>query len=97
MKKWKMKRTARYYSSNPEAKAKKNAYQRKYNKKKEQVQKRVELNRENRNRGTYGNGDGKDVSHSKGGKMLLEAASSNRARNGMKKGRSKKIRTNTKK
>ena len=33
-------------------------------------------------RGTYGNGDGKDVSHKKNGKTFLEKASKNRARKG---------------
>lgn len=44
---------------------------------------RARLNRENRKRGTYGNGDGLDVSHAKSGgrgKTKLEAASKNRAR-----------------
>jgi hypothetical protein len=44
---------------------------------------RAALNRENRKRGTYGNGDGLDVSHSKSGgrgTTKLEKASSNRAR-----------------
>lgn len=45
---------------------------------------RAELNRENRKRGTYGNGDGKDVSHTKSGKLVLESQSKNRARNGKK-------------
>ena len=31
--------------------------------------------------GTYGNGDGKDVSHTQYGKTVLEKASKNRARN----------------
>lgn len=41
---------------------------------------RAALNRYNRKRGTYGNGDGLDASH-KGGKIVgLEKASTNRAR-----------------
>jgi len=44
-----------------------------------------ELNRENRKRGTYGNGDGKDVSHKKDGSTVLEKASKNRARNRSRK------------
>jgi hypothetical protein len=43
---------------------------------------RARLNKENRKRGTYGNGDGKDMSHTKGGGMVLEKAGRNRARNG---------------
>ena len=71
-------RTARYYRDNPEARKKRLEYQKKYNKKKSSVKKRVELNNENRKRGTYGNGDGMDVSHMKNGKTILEKASKNR-------------------
>ena len=58
------------------------AYQKKYDGSKLQMQKRAALNKENRKRGTYGNGDGKDVSHSKGGKTRLMIQSKNRAANG---------------
>jgi len=58
------------------------SYQKKYDSSKLQIKKRTELNKENRKRGTYGNGDGKDVSHRKNGKTFLEAASKNRARKG---------------
>ena len=71
-------RTARYYRDNPEARKKRLEYQKKYNKKKSSVKKRVELNNENRKRGTYGNGDGMDVSHMKNGRTILEKASKNR-------------------
>ena len=74
-----------YYRKNRSALMVKRAYQKEYNKKPSQVKKRVELNRENRRRGTYGNGDGKDVSHKKGGGTTLEAQSKNRARNRGKK------------
>ena len=43
----------------------------KYNKKKSQVKRRVFDNKKNREFGTYGNYDGKDVSH-KGKKIVLE-------------------------
>jgi hypothetical protein len=56
------------------------SYQTKYNRSKLQINKRVALNRENRKRGTYGNGDGKDVSHRRDGSTFLEKASKNRAR-----------------
>lgn len=46
---------------------------------------RAKLNKENRNRGTYGNGDKKDLSHSKSGKLVQEPQSKNRARNRGKK------------
>jgi len=71
-------RSAKYYRDNPEARAKKNAYQKKFNKKKSQVKKRVELNRLNRKFGTYGNGDNLDVSHRSGKKTRLEHQSKNR-------------------
>jgi hypothetical protein len=73
-----MKATAKYYAANPEARKKRLEYQADYNKKPEQLKKRIELNRENRERGTYGNGDKLDVSHRKGGKTVLESASKNR-------------------
>ena len=58
------------------------SYQKKYDACKLQIAKRTELNKENRKRGTYGNGDGKDVSHRKNGSTFLEKASKNRARKG---------------
>jgi len=70
-------RTAKYYASNPEARKKRLEYQAEYNKQDREVKKRVELNAENRKRGTYGNGDGKDVAHTKSG-MILQKASVNR-------------------
>ena len=72
-----MKKTAKYYKENPEAKAKKDAYQKKYNKKPGEVKKRVELNKVNRQRGTYGNGDGLDMAHTKNG-IVKKRASVNR-------------------
>ena len=42
---------------------------------------RAELNKANRKAGTYGNGDGKDMSHTKKGKLVKESQSKNRARN----------------
>ena len=58
------------------------SYQKKYDSSKLQISNRSKLNKENRKRGTDGNGDGKDVSHKKNGKTFLEAASKNRARKG---------------
>jgi hypothetical protein len=65
-----------------EAIAKKKAYDKKYHSTEERVEYREKLNKENRKRGTYGNGDGKDLSHTKKGKLVSESASKNRARNG---------------
>lgn len=70
-------KTAKYYKEHPEARKKHVAYQKEYNKSEKQVAKRVELNKENRRRGTYGNGDGLDVSHTKRG-YVMKRASSNR-------------------
>lgn len=70
-------RTAKYYAANPEAKKRHNDYQKEYNKSPDQVKKRVELNAINRKRGTYGNGDGLDASHTKNG-IVMKSASSNR-------------------
>jgi hypothetical protein len=50
-----------------------------------QIRKRVELNKINRQKGTYGNGDGMDVSHTKNGSTVMEDQSKNRARNRGKK------------
>lgn len=62
-----------------------------YNNRPDQIAKRVELNREARQRGIYGkrHSRGVDLSHTKSGKMVLESRSKNRARNG-KNGKSTK-------
>ena len=65
-------RTSKYYKDNPEARKKRLKQQARYNRQSLQINKRVELNRENHKRGTYGNGDGKDVSHKKDGSTVLE-------------------------
>jgi hypothetical protein len=78
-------RTSKYYKDNPEARKKRLKQQARYNRQSLQINKRVELNRENRKRGTYGNGDGKDVSHKKDGSTFLEKESTNRARNRSRK------------
>ena len=80
-----MSRTSEYYKKNPKARAKRLKQQTRYNRQSLQIEKRVELNRENHKRGTYGNGDGKDVSHKKDGSTVLEKASKNRARNRSRK------------
>lgn len=78
-------RTSDYYKKNSKARAKRLQQQARYNRQSLQIEKRVELNRENHKRGTYGNGDGKDVSHKKDGSTVLEKASTNRARNRSRK------------
>lgn len=57
-------------------------YDKKYQSTPERKKYRAELNKANREAGTYGNGDRKDMSHTKSGKLRLEHQSKNRARNG---------------
>jgi hypothetical protein len=52
-----------FYKKNPASKAKKDSYNKTYQKKPSAVKKRVEANRANRKAGTVGNGDGKDYDH----------------------------------
>lgn len=73
-----------------ERKKKKLAYDTKYQATEKRKNYRVELNKANRNAGTYGNGDGKDMSHTKAGTMVKENMKSNRARNGANKKSTKK-------
>ena len=73
-----MKETAKFYANNPEARKKRLAYQAEYNKRPDQLKKRIELNRINRERGQYADKDGKDMSHQKNGRVIEESASRNR-------------------
>ena len=82
-------KSAKYFASHPEARAKKNAYNKEYHSDPDRVNYREDLNRANRNAKTYGNGDGKDISHTKSGRLVQEARSANRARNG--KGNNKRL------
>ncbi len=74
-------KSTNYYRNNADALKIKQEYQRKYNKRPDQITKRQKLNAENRKRGTYGNGDKLDVSHKQDGSTKLEGQSKNRARN----------------
>jgi len=76
--------SAKYFAANPEARKKKNEYQKKYASTEAQKKYRAELNGANRKAGTYGkmSAMGKDRSHTKSGKLVLEDASKNRSRNG---------------
>jgi hypothetical protein len=74
-------KSAKYYAANPEAAAKKAAYQRKLNKKPAVKKASEERWTERRKRGIAGKG-GPDLSHTKSGKMVLESPKKNRARNG---------------
>lgn len=79
--------SAKYFASHPEARAKKNAYNKEYHATPERKNYREELNKVNR--ANKGYGDGKDLSHTKSGKLVKETRSSNRARNG--KGDNKRL------
>lgn len=74
-------RTAKFYASNPEARAKKARYDTKYGQSPARRKYRAKLNAERKRRGIYGKG-GKDVSHVAGGGTRLESPSKNRARQG---------------
>jgi hypothetical protein len=60
----------------------KRKYDKEYHQSEERIEYRAKLNKANRDAGTYGNGDGKDMSHTKSGKFKLELSRINRARNG---------------
>lgn len=77
-------KSAKHYASNPSSKAKKAAYDKKYHSSEERKKYRSELNSANKKAGTYGKmtAMGKDRSHTKGGKLVSENRSTNRARNG---------------
>ena len=74
-------RTAKYYASNPKARAKKKKYDTKYHSSTERKKYRAELNAARKKRGIAGKGGG-DLSHTKSGKLVRESASKNRARQG---------------
>lgn len=74
--------TSDFYKHNEEARKKRLQYQSRYNKRADQVAKRVELNRENRRRGTLGDKTGphagKDLAHHENGRFTFESPSKNR-------------------
>jgi len=74
-------RSARYYRENPEARAKKNASQRRRNKHPLAIKYRTELKAERRKRKVYGKG-GDDMSHTESGRLVAESPKTNRGRNG---------------
>jgi hypothetical protein len=87
-----MGKTMDYYRKNPKAYRAKLATDKKINARPEQRKKRSQLVKANRDRGTYGNGDGKDLHHSKNGKLVSMSQSKNRGmkgEGGRKKGKRK--------
>lgn len=75
-------KSKKYYDKNPDAKKRKAAYDSLYHSTPERREYRSKLNKANRKAGTYGNGDDKDMSHTKNGKLVLESKHKNRGRNG---------------
>ena len=70
-------RSALYYQNNPEARAKKQAYDSNNNKKKSSVMYRSSLNKANRDNPNSKVGDGKDMCHTAKG-LKLKSQKSNR-------------------
>lgn len=71
--------SSKYYRDNPEAKAKKDEYNKKYGATLARKLYRAFLNAFNKKKGKKG--DNKDVSHTQSGGTVLENQSTNRARN----------------
>lgn len=71
--------SAKYFASHPEARAKKNAYNKAYHATDSRKKYRAALNKANDD---SPNSKGTDKSHTKSGKVVNEKQSSNRARNG---------------
>lgn len=88
-------KSASFYRNNPEARAKKAAYDKKYHSSAKRRKYRADLAKARRKRGIMGKG-GPDVSHTANGGTKLESASRNRARNGTAKGRRRSVRRGTK-
>lgn len=80
-------KSAKYFASHPEARAKKNAYNKKYHATKARKKYRAGLNKSTR---ADKCSEGSDVSHTKSGKTTCENRATNRARNGKNKKSSKK-------
>lgn len=72
--------TSEYYKDNPKARERRQKQQAEYNKTKNGLKIRTAANKLNRKLGTYGNGDGKDASHTGKNTGKLETPSSNRRR-----------------
>ena len=77
----KVRRTAKYYKNNPEARSRKAEYDTAYHSTPSRKKYRRKLATARRKAGVMGKG-GKDMSHTKSGKLVREDASANRARQG---------------
>lgn len=74
--------SARYFANHPQARAKKNAYDKKYHSTDERTLYRAMLNRANKLDPTNKIGDGKDAAHNKNGNVKQQDRSLNRSFNG---------------
>ena len=72
--------TAEYYRQNPTARRRRLKQQSEYNKTDKGLKIRTNANKLNRKLGTYGNGDGKDASHTSPAMGRLESPKANRTR-----------------
>jgi len=72
-------KTAKFYQANPDAKKKKAEYDTAYNAKPSRKRYRALLQAINRENGTHGNHDGKDVAHTSKTKTISQDQSKNRA------------------
>ena len=72
--------TSDYYKKNPTARRRRLKQQAEYNKTKKGLKIRTAANKLNKKLGTYGNGDGKDASHTGPNRGRLESPSANRRR-----------------
>ena len=77
--------TAKYYQKNRAARLRRLKQQARYNKTKKGLDIRVNANKLNRKLGTYGNGDGKDATHTGKNTGYTGDASANRAAPHLKK------------
>ena len=76
-----VRKTAQYYRNNPEARANKAKYDTAYHSTPSRKKYRRKLAKARRDAGVMGKG-GKDMSHTKSGKLVREDSSANRARQG---------------
>ena len=74
-------RTAKFYAKNKKSRDKKKAYDTKYHSSTERRKYRASLNKANKKSKLSKKGDKKDMSHTRGGNLILEAQKRNRARN----------------
>jgi hypothetical protein len=71
-------KTAKYYHDHPEARKKKEDYDTKYHSTPSRRKYRSILGALNREKGTYGNHDGKDLAHQSKSRVIIQSQSKNR-------------------